>query len=162
MKWIFQILLNIKPYKYLLNCLLKYIYKGHDKAQTTFEPILSEKNLNNEKNTDEIKEYVDARYISAIEAVWHIFHFLMHEQDPPVIRLDYHLENENTIYFQDDEKLRDVKNKTPKDTKFFAWFKFYSFYNQKTRVITMIFLYIRYGKVKREFGKSVKERPNQV
>jgi hypothetical protein len=85
---------SVQAVKYLY----KYIYKGPDKAQTTFEPILTDSNSNSIQNTDEIKEYVDARYISAIEAVWHIFHFLMHEQDPSVIRLDFHLKNEHSVY----------------------------------------------------------------
>ena len=86
-----------------------------------FEPILSEESVPN-NNTDEIKEYVDARYISAIEAVWHIFHFLMHEQGPSVIRLDTHLENQNTIVFKDDDKMGQIKNKV-KLTKLTAWFE---------------------------------------
>jgi hypothetical protein len=109
--------LKVQAVKYLF----KYIYKGPDKAQTTFEPILTEKSNEATQNVDEIKDYVDARYISAIEGVWHIFHFLMHEQGPSVIRLDTHLENENTIVFLDDDKIDDIKNKS-KNTKLTAWF----------------------------------------
>lgn len=60
---------------------------------------------------DEITDYCDARYISAIEAVWHIFHHSMHGQDPPVSVLDCHLENENIITFDDKEVLSDIIEK---------------------------------------------------
>ena len=66
--------------------MLKYIYKGPDKAITEFVSVNSELESKSDKSVDEIKDYLDARYISAIEGVWHIFHFLMHSQDPPVMR----------------------------------------------------------------------------
>ena len=91
---------QVKAVKYLF----KYIYKGPDKAQAV---------LTNERNCleeiiDEIKEYIEARYISAIEGVWHIFSFVMHAQDPPVIRLETHLEDQNTIVFKDNQKLSPI------------------------------------------------------
>ena len=62
-------------------------------------------------NIDEITDYCDARYISAIEAVWHIFHHSMHGQDPPVTVLDCHIENEHLITFDDKEVLVDIIEK---------------------------------------------------
>jgi hypothetical protein len=47
----------------------KYIYIGHDR--TTLE-------ISGDKQRDEIKEYLDAQYISAAESCWHIFEFSMH------------------------------------------------------------------------------------
>ena len=74
-----------------------------------------------EEIIDEIKEYIEARYISAIEEVWHMFSFVMYAQDPPVIRLETHLEDKNTIIFKDNQKLVDIKNKN-KMTKLTAYF----------------------------------------
>ena len=90
-----------------------------DRAQAQFQPLNADQNL---VDVDEISEYCDARYVSAIEAVWHIFHFTMHFQTPPVLRLDLHLENKDTILFSDAEKVADIKNKQ-KLSKFTAWFK---------------------------------------
>jgi hypothetical protein len=73
------------------------------------------------EDVDEIKDYHDSRYISAIEGVWHIFHFFMHDQSPSVIRLDTHLDGENTIVFKDDDKVNSIKNKNNK-SKLTAWF----------------------------------------
>ena len=74
---------SVQAVKYLY----KYIYKGPDRAQAQFQP---QSNLNTVVDIDEITEYCDARYVLAIEAVWHIFHFTMHFQTPPVLRLDLH------------------------------------------------------------------------
>ena len=85
--------------------MFKYIYKGPDKAQAVIKNDI----VGNEA-VDEINEYIDARYISAVEGVWHIFSFIMHSQDPPVIRLETHLEDKNTIVFKDQET---IVNKQP-------------------------------------------------
>ena len=45
----------------------------------------------------------------------------MHQQSPSVMRLDTHLENDQTFVFNDDEKVKDVKNKN-KNTKLTAFF----------------------------------------
>jgi len=71
-----EICASVKAIKYIH----KYIYKGHDR--TTLE-ITRE----GQQAIDEVKEYVDARYISAIESCWHIFEFPMHAEKPNV----YHL-----------------------------------------------------------------------
>jgi hypothetical protein len=52
----------------------KYIHKGPDRATLEYK-------------LDEIKAYIDGRYIGAPEAIWRIFHFDVHEQVPPVVRL---------------------------------------------------------------------------
>ena len=83
---------------------------------------------------DEIKEHIDARYISAIEGVWHMFSFGMHAQDPPVIRLETHLEDQNTIVFKDEQNIADVKNKN-KLTKFSAWFELNKIDEQARKIL---------------------------
>ena len=65
----------------------KYIYKGHDR--TTLEISRDQR--------DEIKEHLDARYISAPEACWHIFEFNMHAEFPPVYWLPVHLEGQHEV-----------------------------------------------------------------
>ena len=101
--------------------LYKYIYKGPDKAQIVFNQNDAD-NLSSGKTVSEINDYVDARYVSAIEGVWHIFHFLMHDQSPSVIRLDTHLEGQNMIVFHDENKISEIKD-IEKLTKLTAWFK---------------------------------------
>ncbi len=57
-----------------LKYITKYIHKGHDRATM-------------ELSRDEIKRFVDARYVSAMESAWRIFHFPMHELSPNIVRL---------------------------------------------------------------------------
>ena len=102
--------------------MFKYIYKGPDKVQAEFASVNAEPESESENTVVEIKDYLDARYISAIEGVWHIFRFLMHSQDPSVMRLDTHLEGQNTIVYNDNDKLGNVQLKQSK-TKLTAWFQ---------------------------------------
>ncbi len=68
--------------------LYKYIYKDHD--QVTI--ILSQINcINNQQLIDEIKAYLDARYISASKSIWRIFYYKIHNCAPNVQRLAVHL-----------------------------------------------------------------------
>lgn len=52
---------------------------------------------------DEIQRFIDSRYISAIEAVWRIFHFVIHRQVPNVVRLQVHLPGYHFVTFDPDE-----------------------------------------------------------
>jgi len=55
-------------------------------------------------NVDEIKNFLDLRYVSAPEAVWRIFEFYMHEQSHTIMRLACHLINEQPVYFHPGEE----------------------------------------------------------
>jgi hypothetical protein len=74
---------NNRVVKYLF----KYVYKGHDHA--TIE--ISRQNDNaikgNVVETNEIKKYLDCRYVFASKVAWCIFKFNMHERFPIVERL---------------------------------------------------------------------------
>ena len=64
---------SVASFKTLKYC-FKYVHKGPDRAAIEY-------------SIDEIKTYIDGRYIGAPEAIWRIFHFPIHEQLPPVVRL---------------------------------------------------------------------------
>ncbi len=70
----------------------KYIHKGHDRG--TIEV----------SQRDEIKRYIDARYVSAPEGVWRIFHFDLHKQSPNVVRLQVHLPGQHLVNFNPDDE----------------------------------------------------------
>src|SRR5436305_3994522 len=85
-----EICRSILSIKYLY----KYVYKGHDRATIT----LSHSNHSNSRQAlgqpeqiDEIKMYLNARYVSASEGIWKIFHYRMHGRAPKVQRLAVHL-----------------------------------------------------------------------
>ena len=50
---------------------------------------------------DEVQDFVDACYLCAPEAVWHIFGFKLHHRSPAIQRLQIHLPNEQTMTFHD-------------------------------------------------------------
>uniref|UniRef100_A0A453QN98 ATP-dependent DNA helicase n=1 Tax=Aegilops tauschii subsp. strangulata TaxID=200361 RepID=A0A453QN98_AEGTS len=64
---------SIKAVKYLY----KYIYKGHDRASFRIDQPDADGNI------DEIKKYVDARWVTPPEAMWRIFGFPLCANDPP-------------------------------------------------------------------------------
>ena len=53
------------------------------------------------KDDDEIKSYLDARYVSASEACWRLFKFSLQERSHKVERLPVHLPNQQTIIFEE-------------------------------------------------------------
>jgi hypothetical protein len=57
---------------------------------------------------NEIKRYLDCRYVFASEAVWCIFKFDMHERFPAIERLQYHLPNQQMVLFNDDDDVKEV------------------------------------------------------
>ena len=75
--------------------LYKYVYKGHDRMSIFVQ-------RDDGAPINEIREYLDGRYVSACEACWRIFGFPLHHHYPPVQRLQLHLENHQYITFDPD------------------------------------------------------------
>ncbi|XP_019189145.1 PREDICTED: uncharacterized protein LOC109183496 [Ipomoea nil] len=76
------------------------------------------------KVIDEIKMYYDCRYISPCEAAWRIFAFDIQFRNPCVERLSFHLPNEHSVIFHDDDLVDDVVNQpTVAQSMFTAWFE---------------------------------------
>ncbi|CEM06285.1 unnamed protein product [Vitrella brassicaformis CCMP3155] len=75
---------SVKAIKYLH----KYIYKGADRAV-----------VETSRQEDEIRCYVEGRYVSVSEACWRIFGFPTHGHYPAVERLTVHLENHQSVVF---------------------------------------------------------------
>ncbi|KAG2189716.1 hypothetical protein INT46_009137 [Mucor plumbeus] len=88
---------------------IKYVYNGHDRAQVYMDSNATEEQ-------DEVKSFLDARYVSAAEVRWRIFSFLMHKESSFCQRLDIHLPGDRilTAWFKynanniDDEETRDI------------------------------------------------------
>nr|XP_040249315.1 uncharacterized protein LOC120966826 [Aegilops tauschii subsp. strangulata] len=92
---------SIKAVKYLY----KYIYKGHDKASFSIDHPDADGNI------DEIKRYVDARWITPPEAMWRIFGFPLCANYPPVLQLPLHLPNMHRVAFNAQADLKNKKKK---------------------------------------------------
>jgi hypothetical protein len=103
--------------------LFKYINKGYDRIGATVVPDDQPTSKQNEI-IDEIKHYVDCRYVSPCEACWRIYGFSIHGRKPAVERMFFHLLGEHSIYFTDYERLRDVLDKPSViESMFTSWFE---------------------------------------
>jgi len=75
-------------------------------------------------NIDEIKQYLDAHYISSCEALWRLYLFDMQKQVPNVVRLQVHLPNLQGVTFREDADGQDVIAKhADRATTLTGWFK---------------------------------------
>ena len=102
---------SVKAIKYIY----KYVYKGHDRTTMEFGNC-----------QDEVKQYLDARYISSSEALWRLYLFAMQEHHPAVVRLQVHLEDQHPVIFNPESgnNIQDVlAANANKDTTLTAWFK---------------------------------------
>ncbi|XP_073131918.1 uncharacterized protein [Henckelia pumila] len=82
--------------------LYKYIYKGHDKVAVHIA------HDDGDNIIDEIKNFQDARWVSAQEALWRIFEFDLNEISPAVINLPLHLPNKQCVTFWKNQNLKNV------------------------------------------------------
>ncbi|KAL8099436.1 hypothetical protein AgCh_031899 [Apium graveolens] len=105
----------------------KYI-RGHDTATM----ILRKKQQGNEastssskpKSNDEIKNFLDGRYICVSEASWRLLGFDIHNRFSTVEHLSVHLEGEKSVSFKQHENLQDVAEKAKKRfSKLEGWFQ---------------------------------------
>ncbi|CAJ2662661.1 unnamed protein product [Trifolium pratense] len=102
--------------------LFKYVNKGPDRA--TMQVSVDSQGHDKEKPVDEIKQYYDCRYVSPCEAVWRILAFDIHQKWPPVLKLTYHLHNEQTILYEGSHDMNSIVNYNEgKSTMFLAWFE---------------------------------------
>ena len=101
--------------------LFKYINKGYDRITAAI--------ISNEKQgfwtdlpKDEIKQYIDCRYISPCEACWRIFSFPIHGRNPVVERLFFHLPGKQLVYFKDGDDIDEIMAKpTIRESMFISW-----------------------------------------
>ena len=106
-----ECIFSIKAIKHIY----KYVYKGHDRTTMEFG-----------RCQDEIKLYLDSRYVSACEAVWRLLQFGMHEEEPNIVRLQVHLPNQQLITWNENNAPNVqavVQQQGVKDTKLTAYFK---------------------------------------
>ncbi|XP_074327314.1 uncharacterized protein LOC141665237 [Apium graveolens] len=76
------------------------------------------------KSNDEIKKFLDGRYICASEAAWRLLGFDIHHRFPTVEHFPVHLEGEKSVSFKQHENLQDVAEKDKKRfSKLEGWFQ---------------------------------------
>ncbi|XP_074342114.1 uncharacterized protein LOC141679536 [Apium graveolens] len=99
---------------------------GTDCENGCTSPITPEK-----RPLDEIKQYLDGRYVCASEASWRIFGFDIHSRWPSVERLPIHLPNDKHVSFKGSQNLQEVcVNAGTKKSKLEAWFDVNKIYTE--------------------------------
>ncbi len=111
-----EICSSISTVKYLY----KYVYKGPDCAIAIVErradTLGQESNVqavvtNGEwQNHDEIKAYLERRYVSTSETSWRLFSFRMHDGTPSVTRLAVHEPRMHTFVYNDNASIFEIVN----------------------------------------------------
>ena len=74
---------------------------------------------------DEIKHYLDARYVSSCEANWRLYFFEVQDHQPSVLRLAIHLPQQQAVVIRPDrETLQEIlERQENRDTTLTGWFK---------------------------------------
>ena len=99
---------SLGSFKYLF----KYIQKGPDLAALEIN------------DRDEIKRYIEGRYISASEAGHRIYQFDVHGQQPNVVRLQIHLPGQHMVVYDPEENIESILSRASHEhTTLTAYFK---------------------------------------
>ena len=115
---------NSRSLKYLF----KYCLKGHDNATMLLKKNNGsvqevQRSAGKRNNLDEVKHYLDGRYVCASEVAWRLFGFDIHSRWPSVDRLPVHLPDEKSVSFTDGESLQGVCDRADlRKSKLEAWF----------------------------------------
>nr|GFA45346.1 hypothetical protein [Tanacetum cinerariifolium] len=92
--------------------LFKYINKGPNKVTATIDG----------EEVDEIKDYLNCRYLSSCETAWRVYGFDIHYRTPSIERLPFHLKYEQHVIFDATESINYVVDKSSvNETKFESW-----------------------------------------
>ena len=121
--------INVEICSMITSCkyLYKYVYKGPDMASVAIceqQPEQSQNASPQEiapvhKEWDEIKRFVNARFVTASKSYWRIFD--VHGREQSIQRLAIHEQNLQTVVFNENNIENTIAN--PKNTTLLAWFK---------------------------------------
>jgi len=84
-------------------CLDRCWCAGPDRAKVTFQRQPDGTRVA-ALNVDEIKNFVDGRYVSASEAYWRIAQFKLQQKSHVVVTLPVHLPDQQSVMFMEDEE----------------------------------------------------------
>lgn len=106
---------------------IKYLFKFSNKGCDIISVVIvpSDKTTRDEKNNiNEIKQYLDCRYIFPSEACWRILSYSIHENKSDVERLFSYIKGENLVYYKDYEKIWNILLRpSVTESMFTIWFE---------------------------------------
>uniref|UniRef100_A0A1I8BSW6 ATP-dependent DNA helicase n=1 Tax=Meloidogyne hapla TaxID=6305 RepID=A0A1I8BSW6_MELHA len=100
---------SISSVKYLH----KYVHKPPDRARLELET---------RNDHDEVKEFIDARYVCPQEAVWRILELPMYDRSHSIMALPVHLEGEQICYFDETMTEEEILERTRNCSELLAYF----------------------------------------
>src|SRR5277367_1607241 len=109
-----EVCTSLRAVKYIY----KYIYKGFDCANLAITA-----GQNPEIRHNEVANYIDARYVSAPEAMWRLLESPMHDRSHAVLRLPVHLPNQQCIVFREGHEEEALEAARTGRTKLESWFE---------------------------------------
>ncbi|KAF4530354.1 hypothetical protein B566_EDAN018479, partial [Ephemera danica] len=104
---------SISSVKYLY----KYIYKGHDRASA----VLSS-NGQQQQNYDEIRRFLDTRYVAGPEAAWRLQAKKLNKTSHAIIQLAVHLPGQQSVFFQAGQEQEALQAAQGSHSHLTAWF----------------------------------------
>jgi hypothetical protein len=117
----------------MIKYLFKYINKGSDRVKVYFEITAWTSNASPRPELpppNEIQEYIDVRYLSVCEAIWHFLEFDIHYRTSSIEWLHVHLPSMNYVWYEAGATLTKVlESSTAKHTMLIAWFDVNSEHN---------------------------------
>ncbi|GBM13179.1 hypothetical protein AVEN_64382-1 [Araneus ventricosus] len=100
-------------------CAVKYIYKHIYKGFDCANMVLP----TGQVQYNEIANYIDARYVSASEAMWRLLGSHMHDRSHAVMRLSVHLPNQKRVTFKDGHEEEALEAARSRQTMLESWFQ---------------------------------------
>ena len=118
-----EICSSIKAVKYIY----KYVYKGFDRVSLRIRYVVTKDGgTEGLMDINEVDDWVDGRFLSAIESAWRLHGFPIHFRSHAVQRLSIHLKEAHSVFFEEkatEEELRGaVDASILKGTKLTAFF----------------------------------------
>ncbi|XP_058751125.1 uncharacterized protein LOC131624171 [Vicia villosa] len=135
--------------------LFKYINKGYDRITTAI--VMNEDGYVAQHDVvDEIKQYIDCRYVSPSEAAWRIYAFPIHGRKPAVERLHFHAEGQNSVFYTDVSPITTVLDKpSVTESMYTSWFEANKKYDE-ARQLTYNNFVSKFVYVKKEWKPRLK------
>ncbi|GBN27771.1 hypothetical protein AVEN_31077-1 [Araneus ventricosus] len=98
---------------------VKYVYKYINKGFDCTNMVLTAGQVQD----NEIANYIDARYVSAPEAMWRLLGSYMHDRSHAVMRLPVHLRNQKRVTFKDGHEEEALEAARSRQTMLESWFQ---------------------------------------
>ncbi|KAD4180420.1 hypothetical protein E3N88_29011 [Mikania micrantha] len=115
-----------------------YFVEKSGPDRVTVSVVENENEDDLDKPVDEIKQYYDCRYLSACEASWRILAYDVHYRYPSIIRLLFHLPNQQQVVYGADDDIDNVLNKpSVASSMFLCWMECNRF-NEEAQSLTYV------------------------